>query len=111
MANQSNEDWIKTKDFIRAQTRTISENPSDEEIRGALKKGEKKVFRFMIVNIVIVLSFLYAIQSGITQLGREWIVILLVIFTANMGMFLYQKQQFKKAHAYLDEHEDEDLSS
>lgn len=91
----------KIEQFIQAQTKGLPEDASADQKLGALADGEKKVKRFMVINVVIVLLFFYGMFTGITQLSQTWIIILVVVFGANLGMFFWQRKQFEKATEFL----------
>jgi hypothetical protein len=102
MTRFSGEEKQKTEQFIQSQTKNLPEDATANEKLGALADGEKKVKRFMLINVVIVAFFFYGMYTGITQLSQTWIIILIIVFGANLGMFFWQRKQFEKATDFLE---------
>lgn len=101
MSDSTSEEWEKTEQFIQSQTKNLPDDATPDQKLDALADGEKKVKRFMVINVVIVAFFFYGMYTGITQLSQTWILILVVVFGANLGMFFWQQKQFEKAKEYL----------
>lgn len=67
----------------------------------ALQKRERNMWFRLLLNVVIILLFGYSYYYGITSLGVTILIILLVVFLANVAMIFYQKKQIRELIQYL----------
>lgn len=100
----SSEDKERIKSYLNLHLKKQQrELPVDRKIE-ALKKRERGMWYRLLLNLVVILLFGYSFYYGITNLGSTVLIILLVIFSANVGMIFYQKNQIRELITYLSEH-------
>ncbi len=68
-----------------------------------LEKKKKKHIGMAVINVLALASFGYAFQSGMSALPGWVFVLMLVVFSVNIGMIFWQRTLINKALAFLDD--------
>lgn len=74
--------------------------PDSEKIE-ALHKTKRNKWIQLVINVAAILFFGYSFYFDITQLGQTFFFIIFAVFTINMGLIFYQKNQIDDLLAYL----------
>lgn len=74
--------------------------PKSEQV-DALQKKKRNKWIQLAVNIAAILFFGYSFYFDITQLGQTFFYIIFAVFTINMGLIFYQKNQIDELLEYL----------
>lgn len=74
----------------------------------ALKKRDRNKWFHFVINVAAILLFGYSFYYEITRLSRTFFIIIVIVFSINVVLILYQKKQIKDLIDYLSwkrEHE------
>ncbi|PAU93362.1 hypothetical protein CK503_11530 [Aliifodinibius salipaludis] len=74
--------------------------PESEQL-DALQKKKRNKWIQLAVNIAAILFFGYSFYFDITQLGQTFFYIIFAVFTINMGLIFYQKNQIDELLEFL----------
>ena len=74
--------------------------PENEQL-DALQKKKRNKWIQLAVNIAAILFFGYSFYFDITQLGQTFFYIIFAVFTINMGLIFYQKNQIDELLEFL----------
>ena len=81
----------------RAQFRGRSLAQLEAQQRMSLigKRRQNRII-MMILNMVLMFFFGYSVYAGMTQLSQAWLTTLGVVFSVNIGLYLYQLHQLNE---------------
>ncbi|MEX0994241.1 MAG: hypothetical protein WD599_01855 [Balneolaceae bacterium] len=92
----SQEDLARFKSYEKVHLRKVDDSlPVDEKIK-ALEKKDRNKWVMLWLNLLAILFFSYSYYFDITALGDTIFIILLIIFTVNVGLIFLQKRQIKE---------------
>lgn len=98
----STEDKERLDSYLNIHLKKQQRNlPTNQKIE-ALQKRERNMWFRLLLNVIIILLFGYSYYYGITNLGQTILIILVVIFLANVAMIFYQKKQIRELIQYLN---------
>lgn len=89
----------------RAQFRGRSLAGIDAQQRMNLigKRRQNRVI-MMILNVLLMFFFGYSVYAGMTQLSQTWLTVLGVVFSVNIGLYLYQLHQLNELRRFYASH-------
>lgn len=82
--------------------RNHPEVPLDVKM-GLLTAKKRRQAAMGVVNVAALAAFGYAFHAGMTTLPNWVLTVLGLVFTANIGLLLWQRKQIDSAMAFLEE--------
>lgn len=65
------------------------------------KRRQNRII-MMILNVLLMFFFGYSLYAGMTQLSQTWLTVLGVVFSVNIGLYLYQLHQLNEIRRFYD---------
>ena len=69
----------------------------------ALNKRDRRLYYFLIANIIAAVFFVYSYIRGLSTLNGYMYIVIFGIFILNVFLLLYQRKQIKRLKKYLKE--------
>lgn len=98
---QDPKDRIEQYERVQFRGVSLSELHSDKRIELITKRRLNR-FIMMILNVLLMIFFGYSIYAGLTQLSQTWLTVIAVVFSVNIGLYLYQIYQLSEIQQYYD---------
>lgn len=92
----SQEDLERFKSYEKVHLRKVDDSLSIGKKIEALQKKDRNKWMMLLLNALAVIFFSYSYYFDITALSDTIFIVLLVIFTVNVGMIFLQKKQIRE---------------
>ncbi len=79
--------------------RSLSELEPSQRMSLVVKRRRNRIL-MMILNILLMLFFGYSVYAGMSQLSETWLTTLTVVFSVNIGLYLYQLHQLTELRRF-----------
>lgn len=97
----NSEDQERLQSYLNIHLKKDKQSlPPEAQIEELYKKGRNKWIQ-LAVNIAAILFFGYSFYFDITQLSQTFFIIILAVFSINVGLIFYQKNQIQELINYL----------
>jgi hypothetical protein len=93
----------RIEQYERVQFRGVSLSELQPEKRTELiSKRRRNRIIMMILNVLLMIFFGYSIYAGLTQLSQTWLTVIGIVFSVNIGLYLYQLHQLKEVQHFYE---------
>ncbi len=101
MSEYTEEDISRFESYLKLFIK--SDVPDLDAKLQALNKRDRRLYYFLVANIIAVVFFIYSYIRGLSTLSGYMYLILFGIFILNVFLLVYQRKQIKHVKEYLKE--------
>ncbi|MEX1010768.1 MAG: hypothetical protein WDZ29_01775 [Balneolaceae bacterium] len=94
------EDIERMESYENVHLRGAKEGISREEKIGLLEKRDRNKWYMLLFNVLAILFFSYSWANELSELSDTIFLILLVVFSINVGLIFLQKKQIRELMEY-----------
>lgn len=96
----SNEDLDRLRSYEKVHLRGIDNDLEPGQKIDKLHEKDRRKWYMLILNLLAVAFFTYSYIFDLTNLGDTIYLIILVVFTVNVGLIFLQKKQIRELVEY-----------